>query len=410
MERIEYLIIGAGVTGITLCKKLKKRGISSVLVLEAQEKAGGLCTTKNIKGHQLDVGGGHFFHTKYQEIFDYIFEHLPKEKFNYFVPRISKLKMEETTIDYPLESNLWQLPKKKQIEYLISVIRNGESLGKPEPNNYEEWIRWKLGDKICNDYMLPYNTKLWGVTPNEMDVDWLFKIPRVQVEEILQYSIDRKQDTDKFPAHQNFYYPKEGGFQKIFDALYRGEKENVRLNELVSKLELRNDETWLVNGKYQANNVINTTPWNDLFGALGSPIKLKKDFERIQYNKIVVSLYEKFFDVNWHWRYVPDIDRHYHREFYIPNFAKDSKKNGMYTETNVKRYDGEESCLEGEEIYNYETKAAYPIPVLGHAKAIENILNYYKDKNLFGVGRWGQHQYQNADVSMYNAIKFVEGL
>lgn len=38
----------------------------------------------------------------------------------------------------------------------------------------------------------------------------------------------------------------------------------------------------------------------------------------------------------------------------------------------------------------------------------EKPLEYYAPKNLFGVGRWGQHRYQNADASMYEAMKFVE--
>ena len=81
-----------------------------------------------------------------------------------------------------MESNLWQLPIKEQISYLISVIRNGEGLGKPAPTNYEEWIRWKLGDKICDNYLIPYNIKLWGVEPKELDIDWLYKIPRINVD------------------------------------------------------------------------------------------------------------------------------------------------------------------------------------------------------------------------------------
>lgn len=405
----DYLIIGAGVTGITLCKKLKEKGCSNVVVLEAEAEAGGLCTTKNINGHQLDIGGGHFFHTKHQEIFDYVFKYIPESEFN-FIPRISKLKMGKTTIDYPLESNLWQLPQNEQISYLISVIRNGESLGKPEPKNYEEWIRWKLGDKICDNYMIPYNSKLWGVTPTEMDVDWLYKIPRVNVEEVLKYCLEHKQDKSKFPAHINFYYPKKGGFQRIFDALYVDEKANVILNERVIKLQKQADGSWLVNDKYQAKNVINTTPWNDLFDALGRPANLAGDFDKIQYNQIVISLYEKEINVDWHWRYVPDIDRNYHREFYIHNFAEDSRSNGLYVETNIKRFTGEELCICGKSIYHYKTKAAYPIPLIGSAAAIKNILDFYRPQNLFGVGRWGQHQYQNADVSMYEAIKFVDGV
>ena len=323
---------------------------------------------------------------------------------------MSKLKIGETTIDYPLESNLWQLPLTEQIDYIISVIRNGESLGNAEPKNYEEWIRWKLGDKICDNYMIPYNIKLWGVNPSKMDIDWLYKIPRVNVEDVLQYCLEHKQDVNKFPAHINFYYPKTGGFQRVFDAIYEDEKENVILKTPVTKLEHQSDGVWLVNDKYLAKNVINTAPWNDLFDALGKPKKLATDFEHIKYNRIVVSLYEKELNCDWHWRYVPDVDRNYHREFYIHNFAKDSKENGMYVETNIKGFNGEEDCVDGKAICHYETKAAYPIPVIGHTQAIKNILNFYRPLNLFGVGRWGQHQYQNADVSMYEAIKFVEHL
>ena len=405
----DYLIIGAGVTGITLCKKLKERGINNVIVLEGAPQPGGLCTTKNINGHQLDIGGGHFFHTKHQEVFDYVFKYMPESEFN-FIPRVSKLKMGETTIDYPLESNLWQLPLDEQIDYLISVVRNGESQGRPEPKNYEEWIRWKLGDKICDNYMIPYNKKLWGVEPNEMDVDWLYKIPRVDVKEVLKYSLEHKQDKSKFPAHINFYYPKQGGFQRIFDALYADEAKNVVCNQRVTSIKRTDDNLWLVNGTYLAKNVINTAPWNDLFDALGKPEHLAKDFEKIRYNRIVVSLYEKDINVDWHWRYVPDIDRNYHREFYIHNFAADSRPDGMYIETNVKRFNGDEKCVGGRAIEHFETAAAYPIPLIGNANAIKNILDYYRPMNLFGVGRWGQHQYQNADVSMFEAMKFVENI
>ncbi|MBR1544807.1 MAG: hypothetical protein IJ638_02590, partial [Alphaproteobacteria bacterium] len=164
---------------------------------------------------------------------------------------------------------------------------------------------------------------------------------------------------------------------------------------------------WLINNEYKAKYVINTTPWNDIFNALGRPQNLKNDFEKIRYNRVVISLYEKEYSHDWHWRYVPDMKRNYHREFYIHNFAKSSKPNGMYVETNLKRFNGIEEVL-GTNLYNYTTDAAYPIPVIGHTSAIKNILAYYKKLGLFGVGRWGQHEYQNADVSMFNALMFVE--
>ncbi|MBR0091195.1 MAG: NAD(P)-binding protein [Lachnospiraceae bacterium] len=405
----EYAIIGAGLTSITLCKKLREKGITDVVVLEKKDEPGGLCTTKIIDGHVLDIGGGHFFNTKHPEVFDHVFRYLPKEEFRYF-ERVSKLEIGEDTIDYPIESNIWQLPQEKEIEFLISIIRNGESLGKPEPHNYEEWIRWKLGDKVCDEYMIPYNEKLWGVTPQEMDVDWLYKIPRVDVQEVIRYCLERKQDVNKFPAHIFFYYPKRGGFGAIVDALVRDELPYIRCNSKVTKLEY-NEGLWTVNGEIRAKNVINTTPWNDLYDALGAPAELADDFAHIRYNRIVVSLYEKDYDVNWHWRYIPDPGKAFHREFYIPNFATDSRQGGLYLETNEHRFTEGKVTVDGRQSKgDFLTDAAYPIPVIGHAQAISRILEYYRPMRLYGVGRWGQHQYQNADVSMHEAIRFVDNL
>ncbi len=402
----DYIIIGAGITGITLCKLLREKG-KNVLCLEKEREVGGLCRTKQIEGHTLDIGGGHFFHTKHQEVFDYVFRHIPEADFNYF-ERVSKILLGDETIDYPIESNIWQLSMNEQIEYIISIICNGEQAGKSEPKNYEEWIRWKLGDKICDEYMIPYNTKLWGVEPREMDIDWLHKIPRVNVREVLQYCLERKQDVNKFPAHIHFYYPKKGGFQSIIDALAKDEMPYIKCNEKVTKI-VRNNKGWMINDEYSAVAVINTTPWCDLYEALGEPVELKEDFQKIRYNRIVVSLYRKEYDIDWHWRYIPDKNKPYHREFYIGNFAEDSADDGIYLETNIRKYSEGQVKINGEPpVAEFVTDAAYPIPVIGHTGAIKRILDYYRPERLYGVGRWGQHEYQNADVSVFEAMKFVE--
>lgn len=404
----EYVILGAGITGITLCKKLRETGIEDVIVLEKQAAKGGLCRTDIIDGHNLDIGGGHFFHTKHQNVFDYVFKYIPKDEFRYY-PRVSKIEMEGQTIDYPVESNIWQLSMEQQVSYLISIIRNKESQGYPAPENYEEWVRWKLGDKICDNYMIPYNCKLWGVEPSEMDVDWLYKIPRVDVEEVLQYSLSHKADVTKFPAHIHFYYPRQGGFQRIVDAIGEDETDKILLNTPVKKMVYR-EGRWIINGEWEARNVINTIPWNDLRKCLDPPAELEDAFSRIKYNRIVISLYEKDYDHNWHWRYIPDENKAHHREFFIHNFSESSKENGVYLETGVARRNFKGIPYGDRKLYEVETDAAYPIPVIGHAAAIRQILDYYKQYHLYGVGRWGQHEYQNADVSMAEAIRFVENL
>ena len=176
-------------------------------------------------------------------------------------PRISKIALQGIDIDYPLEANLWQLPTKKQIEYLISVIRNGEALGKPEPKNYEEWIRWKLGDKICDDYLIPYNNKVWGIPSDQMDIDWLYKIPHIEVEEILLDSLEKTQDTKRFPGHLAPYYPLSGGYGRVIEAIAADVNKYIKFNTAVKKLRYdENKKEWIVNDEFAAKNIITTIP------------------------------------------------------------------------------------------------------------------------------------------------------
>ena len=100
----------------------------------------------------------------------------------------------------------------------------------------------------------------------------------------------------------------------------------------------------------------------------------------------------------------------HHRELYISNFVKDNKKYGVFTETNANRFDADHLTFKGRNLFNYETPAAYPLPLIGRTKAITAILDYFKPKHLYGVGRWGEHQHHNHDVCMKHAMDFVAGL
>ncbi|MDJ1168118.1 FAD-dependent oxidoreductase [Roseofilum sp. BLCC_M154] len=407
---LDYLIIGGGITGVTIARLLQLQGEKSFLVLEAESEPGGLCRTHKVKNHYLDIGGGHFLCTKYPQVYDFIFSHIGKDQFNYY-PRVSKVRIHKEILDYPIESNLWQLSIEKQIDYVISVISSGEASGNIEPHNYEEWIHWKLGDMIAENYMLPYNQKIWGVMPEEMDIDWLHKIPRINTKEILKSCLIKNSNKSFMPSHQGFYYPKKGGFQEIFNSIYKFISEKVLLTQPVNKLDFL-DNYWVINNEYKAKVVINTAPWPLLYQALDCPSELIDAFDRLQYNSIVVSLWEQEYNHDWHWCYDPSLEKEFHREFYINNFAPHSQNNGMYTETNLKRWPGiGKSWNNGKQpIYEYNNELAYPIPVLGHSKAIQKILSVYKSQNMFGVGRWGQWQYFNSDVCIWEAMKFVDFL
>ena len=56
---MKYLILGAGVAGLTFAIRLKQlRGEDSFLLLERNDEAGGLCRTVYRNNTPVDVGGG----------------------------------------------------------------------------------------------------------------------------------------------------------------------------------------------------------------------------------------------------------------------------------------------------------------------------------------------------------------
>src|SRR5205807_6009404 len=151
------------------------------------------CRSRNVAGHVLDIGGGHLLCSRYPEVYDFIFDHLPAAAFNHFERR-AKIALKNKVINYPIEYNLSQLPIDEQIKYLISCVRASATDGiRPPPRNFEEWVRRRHGEDIADTYMIPYNRKIWGIEPNELDTDWLEKIPRYDVERVVRACIARQQ-------------------------------------------------------------------------------------------------------------------------------------------------------------------------------------------------------------------------
>ena len=390
-------------TGCVLARLLQLKGEEDVVLLEANEEPGGLCRTKQIGSHVLDIGGGHFLCTKYQEVYDFIFSHIPEKEFHRF-ERVSKVQVEGEIIDYPVEHNLWQLSEQLGKTYVDSCLHAGEIQGRPQPQHFEEWIRWKLGDRIADHYMLPYNRKIWGVEPDEMDIDWLSKLPRVDTDSILESWKNRHSDRARMPSHAYFYYPREGGFQRIFDAVSEKVANKIWLSKPVRKMEFQGDR-WHINDEIHADVVVNTAPWRRIHSTVVNAPDLGDSITKLRESSLVVSLYEESYSHDWHWLYLASESIPHHREFFIHNFAPHSAPNGLYRETNLQRW----KPGHGEQ-FSWINDAAYPIPLRGHSAAIQRLLEAYRSMKLFGVGRWGQHAYFNSDVCIREAMLFVNNL
>ena len=106
--------------------------------------------------------------------------------------RDSRIEVNGNVINHPIEANIWQMPYEDQVEYLKSIATAGCNIGRKMPDDFVSWIYWKLGEKIAEDYMIPYNQKMFGDELNRLGTYWLEKLPNVSFEETLLSCLTKK--------------------------------------------------------------------------------------------------------------------------------------------------------------------------------------------------------------------------
>ena len=398
---MKYLILGAGASGLTFANMLLRSGEDDFLVLESEDTAGGLCRSRDVDGSPFDIGGGHFLDVRDPEVTDYVFSFLPKEEWDLY-ERDSQIDLYGDMIGSPIEANIWQLPEEKQQRYLDAIEAAGCNSGVPKPERFTDWIVWKLGEAICEDYMLPYNRKMFGEDLDSLGTYWLEKLPNVSYEET-KLSCENHRPYGTQPGHAKFYYPKKYGYGEAFLRMADALGDRIRYNEKVVSIDYDNR---IVNGTYKADRIIVTVPWTGIKEHINLPEKLAESLDKLRHSSVVTEYDSRTLDTKAHWIYCPDPELNYHRILVRHNFCPGSK--GYWTETNLTRYSEEEAKKEGKTYFVNEY--AYPLNTIGKQELVKELLDHATSKGIYGLGRWGQWQHFNSDVVMKKAMELWKTL
>ena len=396
MERLKYIILGAGLAGLAVAYTLRDHGETSFLVLEKEEDPGGLCRSQEVDGKPLDIGGGHFLDLKRKEVLDLLFQFMPRSEWNEFV-RLSKINLGGIEVDYPLEANLWQLPLQDQVDFLESIAQAGCLHGQPMPQSFEEWITWKLGSRIAHEYMLPYNRKIWSIDLSLLGTYWLHKLPNVSFRETLLSCLERRAG-GSLPAHETFLYPKSFGFGEVWKRMGDALGSQLVTHEEVHHIDLHNK---VINGRYKANRLITSIPWTawPLVGQL--PEEIQSAISQLRHSSIDISYNPATLSSKAHWIYDPDESKDHHRVLCRSNFCTGAR--GHWTETNSKRRRNSSD-------WSYHNEYAYPLNTRDKPAAIRKIIQWAHSLEIFPLGRWGTWEHMNSDVAVAEAIQLGKRL
>lgn len=394
---MKYLILGAGPAGLSFANRLLQNGETDFLVLEKEAEAGGLCRSQEVDGSPLDIGGGHFLDVRNPEVLDFLFPFMPVEEWDSYT-RDSQIEVNDTLINSPIEANIWQMKLSDQVEYLKAIAIAGCNLSEEMPEKFVDWIYWKLGKKIAEDYMIPYNQKMFGEDLNALGTYWLNKLPNVSFEETLISCLERKAYGTQ-PGHAKFYYPKKYGYGELWLRMAAALGDKIKYGIDIKEIDF---DKKTVNGTFQADIIINTIPWKAFETCTGLPEEQAQNIDALKYSSVVIEYCDKKLPTEAHWIYYPDPKLSYHRILVRHNFCPNS--NGYWTETNLTRFETEKKNKETYFINQY----AYPLNTIGKQEKMASLLAWAESKQIYGLGRWGEWQHYNSDVVVALAMKAAD--
>ncbi len=393
----KYLILGAGPSGLSFANRLLQNGENDFLVLEKNNSAGGLCQSTKIGGSPFDIGGGHFLDVKNSIVLNFLWNFMPKKEWAFFT-RNSQIFINNKYINSPIESNIWQMDIDDQISYLKTIALAGCNLNIEMPELFIEWIYWKLGKSIADNYMIPYNTKMFGANLNNLGTYWLSKLPDVSFEDTLRSCLEHKA-YGKMPAHSHFYYPIDYGYGEIWNRMAENLGNRIKYNVDIRCLNINSNS---INDDYQAEIIINTIPYPEFKELLGVDDSIVNLIHALKYTSIVTSYHPENLDTDAQWIYYPDPTLSYHRTIVRKNYISNAV--GYISETNIERYDTNTKS----DFYHHINEYAYPLNTIDKNESMKQILDYFKHKNIYGLGRWGEWQHYNSDVVVDLAIKLAD--
>ena len=154
--------------------------------------------------------------------------------------------------------------------------------------------------------------------------------------------------------------------------------------------------------KYKADIIITTIPWMEFNEIMGMPADIKQSISELKFSSIQTEYFSENLDTPCQWIYYPNPELPYHRILVRHNFCPNSR--GYWTETNSERIDMEEPNNN----FKYMNKYAYPLNTIRKPEIMKKLLSWSEKRDVIGLGRWGENQHYNSDVTVQLALDLAE--
>lgn len=174
----EYIIVGAGLSGIVLAERLASIG-KEVLMIEKKPYIGGTCyDCYNNEGLLIHQYGPHIFNTDSREIWDYVNQFSPFFLYHHRV--LGVIDGQLVPIPFNLTSLHKLFPKAMAArleEKLVGLYGYNVKVPIMKLREQQDEELQFLADYIYEKVFLHYTLKQWGMRPEEVGDGAMFRVP-----------------------------------------------------------------------------------------------------------------------------------------------------------------------------------------------------------------------------------------
>jgi protoporphyrinogen oxidase len=440
MSEPQTVIIGGGPAGLTAAYELANLE-HRVVVLERQDRVGGLARTESYKGFLFDIGGHRFF-TKVQEVNRMWRELLGKDFLTR--PRLSRIYYNRKFFYYPLRplNAVLGLGVWRSLLIILSYLR-WHLFPYPREETFEQWVTNRFGKRLFETFFKAYTEKVWGISCAELRAEWAAqRIRGLSLKTALVNMLVQRQPTVK-TLIEEFHYPRLGPgmmWSQAKDEIERRGGE-VRLDHEVVTIRWNGSRiesaVAVHDGRQEAvrgSAFISTLPINDLIAKLEppAPTQVLAAANGLRYRGLVVVCLivnkPALFPDNW--IYIHDPQVRVGRIQNYKNWSPDMVPDGAKTCLGLEYF-----CTPGDELWNrtdaglielakgeaeriglangadtedgcvVRVPNAYPIYDANYRANLDIVREFVDGlENLQTIGRNGLHRYNNQDHAMLTGI------
>lgn len=423
--KVDNLILGGGISGIFLGLEFLQRSSLDFLILEKEDRLGGLCRSFKMGGLYYDIGA-HALHKKAIESSNGLSRFIDINKL-YCQKRNAKVFIFQKLIPHPFQLHLFYAPWKIKLKCLIGYLIRP----KIKSDNLLDWLQTKFGKQVCKYFLFPYNEKVWKTDLKNISTNWVSRVSSGSLKFLKGLFIGGDQN---YNSNEHVCYPNTAGFENLFLNSIKKLRNNFLTNSEVAKIDLENKIVTIKNCRiYQYKNLISTLPVDLLIKQLianknEKVIKLVNKLEKA--STCLVTFLTIKYPSTLQRIYIPD------KKYLAQRIIINSNSSQYLKRQNESIFSLEISCKDKKDLPKRDTivnnckellrdlnvikndedikdyridffEYMYPTQTINLESIMSEVKKYLKNYSCYTIGRFGSWNYANIDGILNEATELI---